>query len=87
MEKCLICGYEGEDGEMVKGTDMCEDCFQEEQEEIKEKNNPLFARLNWEQKRNFKLNELLMETVKIIENCSIDNEDLVNRIKKEIIWC
>ena len=40
MKECMVCKAEVEDYEMVEGTDMCEDCFQEEQAEIEERNNP-----------------------------------------------
>ena len=45
--------------------------------------NTLF---DYELKRNFRLNDLLQESVKILEKDS-SNNDLVRRIKEEIIMC
>ena len=36
-------------------------CYKEEQKQL---NNPSLMRLNWEQKRNLKLNDLLIKSVK-----------------------
>lgn len=83
MRECINCCMEFEDNEIVEGTDLCEDCFQEE-EEIR--NNPTKHRLDHELKRNFRLNNLLQESVKILEKDST-NIDLVRRIKEEIIVC
>lgn len=83
MRECINCCMEFEDNEMVEGTDLCIPCFQEEEEII---NNPVKRRLDYELKRNFRLNDLLQESVKILEKDS-SNNDLVKRIKEEIIMC
>lgn len=83
MRECINCCMEFEDDEIVEGTDLCIPCFQEE-EEIR--NNPIKRRLDYELKRNFRLNDLLQESVKILEK-DISNNDLVKRIKEEIIMC
>lgn len=83
MRECINCCMEFEDDEIVRGTDLCIPCFQEE-EEIR--NNPTKRRLDYELKRNFRLNDLLQESVKVLEKDS-SNNDLVRRIKEEIIMC
>lgn len=83
MRECINCCMEFEDNEMVVGTDLCIPCFRWE-EEIR--NNPVKRRLDYELKRNFRLNDLLQESVKILEKDS-SNNDLVRRIKEEIIMC
>lgn len=83
MIECINCCMEFEDNEMVVGTFLCIPCFKEE-EEIR--NNPVKRRLDYELKRNFRLNDLLQESVKILEKDS-SNNDLVKRIKEEIIMC